>query len=221
MVETDSNFGISLPARSLIVIGLQAGSVFGFANAAGQDNAIRKREASLIAWSFIKRSSLEKRVADSSETNSNGLTPLVLTINASRLVDTEDPTAFGAGPPFCFASNKTPYTEFPDVLEILNHAHAILGSIPLIQGVKPVARKAVTTEAVVDFILPYLLTSLYGTCNTGFWLDAIITSATGAGFLISDIRATEATIHSTGGNQFFSHDAFLRISDDSIRNAIE
>ena len=75
----------------------------------------------------------------------------MLTIKTLRLMNAEYLTAFWAAPSFFFVSYEMPYAEFFNVLEIVNHAHAILGSIPLIQIVQPGARKAVTIEAVLGF----------------------------------------------------------------------
>jgi hypothetical protein len=53
-----------------------------------------------------------------------------------------------------------PYAELADVLEIVNHAHAIFGSIPLIQMVQCITRKAVATEAVLYSGFHYIHTVL-------------------------------------------------------------
>jgi hypothetical protein len=78
-----------------------------------------------------------------------------------------------------------PYAEFSNVLEVIDHAHAILGSIPFIQMVQPFTGEAITIEAVLDFSVHYLLTVLDSTYNAGFRFEAVVTSATGAWFLIS------------------------------------
>jgi len=57
-----------------------------------------------------------------------------------------------------------PNAEFSNVLEIADHAHAILGSITLIQMVQPDAREAVTIKAIIDFRVHHLLTVLDSTC---------------------------------------------------------
>ena len=44
-----------------------------------------------------------------------------------------------------------PYAEISYALKIADHAHAVLGSIPLIQMIQADARAAVTTKAVLDF----------------------------------------------------------------------
>jgi hypothetical protein len=68
-------------------------------------------------------------------------------------MNADELAALGTGPPCLFVSKEMPYAELPDVLKIVNHAHAIFGSIPLIQMVECNTRKAVATEAV---------------CNSGF-----------------------------------------------------
>jgi hypothetical protein len=128
------------------------------------------------------------------------LTPLVLTIKTLRFVNTEYLTAFRAAPPFFFVSNEMPYPESSNVLEVADHAHAIFDSIPLIQMVELDAREAVTTEAVFDFGVHYLLTVLDSTCDAGCRFVAVLTSATGAWFLISCVCAAEAAIHSAGSD---------------------
>jgi len=92
------------------------------------------------------------------------------------------------------------YAELLDVLKIVNHAHAVFDSIPLIQMVQAGAREGVTIEAVLDSISSSLLAVLDLTCDTGFWFVAVAAAATGACLLISYISNTEATVHSTGGN---------------------
>jgi hypothetical protein len=120
----------------------------------------------------------------------------VLAIKALRLVNTDYLTAFRAAPLFCFVSNEMPYAEFSDVLEISDHAHTILGSIPLIQMVQSGAWEAVTSKAVLDFGGYYLLTVFDSTYDARFQFEAIVTSATGAGLLLSCVCEAEAAIHS-------------------------
>ena len=115
-------------------------------------------------------------------------------------MNTEYLTAFMAAPPFFFVSDEMPYAEFSNVLEIADHAHAILGSIPLIQMVQPDAREAVTTETILDSGVHYLLTVLDSTYDAGFRFEAVFTSAIGTWFLISCVCAAEAAIHSAGSD---------------------
>ena len=83
-------------------------------------------------------------------------------------MNTEQLPALGTGPSFLFGSYEMPYPVLLDVLKIVNHAHAILGPIALIQVIQPVAGEPVTAEAVPDFTLHYLLTVLDPACDPGF-----------------------------------------------------
>jgi hypothetical protein len=86
--------------------------------------------------------------------------PSVLTIKALRLVNTDYLAALATGPPFLFVLGEMPYAERPDIFQILDHTHDILGSIAFIQMFQPVAGKAVTTKTVLDFGGCQLLTVL-------------------------------------------------------------
>jgi hypothetical protein len=133
------------------------------------------------------------------------LTPLVLTRKALRLMDTDQLPALGTCPSFLFVSNEMSYAELPYIHEIVNHAHAIFGSIARIQATEPVARKAVAAEAIPGFILPYLLAVLDSARDAGFCFAPVVASTTGARLVLSCICSTEATVHSTGSNQRGSH----------------
>lgn len=116
-------------------------------------------------------------------------------------MNTNQPVAFGTGPPLLFVFEETPYAELLHVYEIVDHAHAIPGPVALIQVVQPVARKPVTAEAVPGFTFPYPVTSLDPAGDAGLWLAAVVAPATGACVLIPGMCNTEAAVHATGGNQ--------------------
>ena len=115
-------------------------------------------------------------------------------------MNTEYLTAFRASPPFFFGPYEMPYAKISYVLKIADHAHAVLGSISLIQMVQPVAGEAVTSKAVLDFGAAYLLTVLDFAYDAGFRFEAIVTPATRAWFLISRECAAETAIHSAGSD---------------------
>jgi hypothetical protein len=83
-------------------------------------------------------------------------------------VNTEQLAAFRAAPPFFFVSDEMPDAEFSDVLEIADHAHAIPGSIPLIQVVQPGTGETVASEAVPDFSIHDLLAVFDSADDAGF-----------------------------------------------------
>jgi hypothetical protein len=113
---------------------------------------------------------------------------------------TEYFTTFWASPPFFFISNEMPYAEFSNFLKIFDHAHAIFGSITLIQMLQPIAGKAVTCEAVPDLGVYHLLAVLDSAFDAGYRFEAIVTSAPGAWLLIFLKCAAKAAIHSAGSD---------------------
>ena len=120
-------------------------------------------------------------------------------------MNTNDLTTLGTGPLFFFVSNKLSYTGLLYIVEIVNHTHTILRPIALIQVVQPVAGKAVTTEAILEFIFRYLFTVLDSTRGAGFRFETVFTPASGACFLISYICPTKATVHSAGSDRNYVH----------------
>ena len=94
-----------------------------------------------------------------------------------------------------------PYTEVPDVPEIVDHAHAIPGSIPLIQTVQSGARKAVTTEAVFDFGGHQLLAVVNTAHRAGFRFENVVTSAARASLLVPSKCPAETAVHSAGSDE--------------------
>ncbi len=125
----------------------------------------------------------------------------MFTKKALLIVNTHDLAANGTGPPFLFILDKMPDPELPYVFEIGNHAHAILGSIALIQFVQPGARKTVATEAVFGAAVDELFAIFDSAGATGFRFEIVISPATGACMPCSCMCAAEATVHSAGSNQ--------------------
>jgi hypothetical protein len=113
-------------------------------------------------------------------------------------MNTEYLAAFRADPPFFFGSYEMPYAKISYVLKIGDHAHGVLGFVPLIQMLQPVAGIVITSKAVLDFAVRYLLTVLDFAFYARFRFEAVVAPATGAWILISCECAAETAIHSTG-----------------------
>jgi hypothetical protein len=128
--------------------------------------------------------------------------PGVLAIKTLWLMNAEHLAAFRADPPFFFGSYEMPYAEFSNALKIGDHAHAVLGSITLIQMREIVAGKAVTSKAVLGFRVCHLLAVLDFAFCARFGFEAVIASATWAWFLLSCECTAETAIHSAGSDQF-------------------
>jgi len=116
-------------------------------------------------------------------------------------MNTDHLSAPGADPPFFFISDETTYPKLPDVFQIIDHAHDVFGSITLIQMLQPFAGKTVTSEAVTDFPLRYLLTVLDSACDAGCFFDAVVAPTSGAYIDVSYICMAKAAVHSTGSDQ--------------------
>jgi hypothetical protein len=92
----------------------------------------------------------------------------VLAVKALRFVNTEQLTAFRATPPFFLLSDEMPDAKIHDAFEIVDHAHAVVGSIPLVQMFQPGTGEAVTTGAVPDFGVRNPLTVFDSAFDAGF-----------------------------------------------------
>jgi hypothetical protein len=75
-------------------------------------------------------------------------------------MDADQLAASGTGPFFLFTPDKASYARSLDVLEILDHAHAIFGSITLVQIAQPGAGESVTRKTVTGSSLCPLHTGL-------------------------------------------------------------
>jgi hypothetical protein len=92
-----------------------------------------------------------------------------------------------------------------DVFEIVDHAHAILGPVPLIQMFQPVAWKAVTAKAIFCLSTDHLLAVLDFAGSAGFRFIAVISLAPGTLSALSNECAAEATVHPAGGDQIHGY----------------
>jgi hypothetical protein len=113
-------------------------------------------------------------------------------------MNAEHLAAFWADPPFFFGSYEMPYAKLSNALKIADHAHAILGFIPLIQMLQPLAGESVTSKAVLGFEVRHLLAVLDFAFYAGFRFEAVVAPAAGASILISCECAAKKAIHSAG-----------------------
>jgi len=118
----------------------------------------------------------------------------------ARFMNTSDPAAFRACLFLLLPIDEIPYAVLPDHLEILNHAHSILGALAIIQMVQHVAGKAVTRYAVKNTPFRPFFTLLYFAIDASFWFEIVGTSTSGACAFVSRIRRAKTTIHAAGSN---------------------
>jgi len=67
-------------------------------------------------------------------------------------MNTNNFTAIWAGPSFFFAFNKMPNPIFLYCIKIVDHAHSIFSSIPLVQMIQPVTGIAFTLKTIFIII---------------------------------------------------------------------
>jgi hypothetical protein len=106
--------------------------------------------------------------------------PRIPAKKAMRLVNRDHLAALGTGPSLFFMPDEIPYAELPDILEVVDHAHAVLGSIPLIQMLQPVAGEAVAAEAVLESGIRHFVTVPNAARDDGFRFNTAVAPAAGA-----------------------------------------
>ncbi len=115
-------------------------------------------------------------------------------------MNTNNPAALRTRPFLLFPADKMLYAKLSYNVEILNHAHAILGFIANIQAVQFLARKTVTFEAVFETASRSFFTFLDRAIDACFWLETIRTSASRARVFISHVCPAKTTVHSAGSD---------------------
>jgi hypothetical protein len=131
----------------------------------------------------------------------HALPPLELACKTVRLVHTNRLAASRTGPLDFFFLNKTLQSFGLYAPQIINHAHAILRTIALIQTSKTLTREARTVRAEITLVFASCLAILDSACNARLRLSPIITSATWATIPTAQKSVTEAAIHTTWGNE--------------------
>ena len=121
--------------------------------------------------------------------------PLLAAGDALRIMDTDDLAAVRAGPFLSFAFDELPYAGLFYGFEIVDHAHAVLCSVALVQVVQAVAREAAAIKAVSGFAFRYVFAVLDFADDAGFRFVGIVTPAAGTWIPVSYISPAQATAH--------------------------
>jgi hypothetical protein len=114
-------------------------------------------------------------------------------------MDTDYLPALGTDPPLLLRFDEMFYAGLAYLPEIANHAHAVLGSISLIQMVQVGAGEAVATVAVPG--LGHLLTVLDTARYARFRFESVVAPAAGTGLAVPHIGPAETAIHSARSDQ--------------------
>jgi hypothetical protein len=116
-------------------------------------------------------------------------------------VDTDRAAAVGTSPTDFFVCDKLPNAKPLDVFEILDHAHVVFGSIPLIHVLHLLAGKAVTlgAELQIPLLKDFAVFDFAPESGDGF--VRVFHPASWAGVFISQISHADSAVHPAGGNE--------------------
>ncbi len=117
------------------------------------------------------------------------------------LVNAEDPAARGTGPLLLLGSDETSDAEVSDTREIPDHAHAVLGSITLVQVIQSVAGKGAAAATVPGFASRDHLTGLDSAHDPCLRFAGVVPTTAGTRVLVSRVSDAQATIHPTRRDQ--------------------
>lgn len=129
------------------------------------------------------------------------LTPVMPAMNAVFPVNTQYRAALRTRPSLYLVSRELPDAVLLYALEILDHAHGVSGSIPVVQVVQCGTGKACTREAVLVSPVLYFPAILDLAYDAGLRLEAVVASTTRACILFPAIGTAEAAVHSAGSDQ--------------------
>ncbi len=107
----------------------------------------------------------------------------------------------GTGPSVLFLRDETPYAGSFDILQILDHAHAVSCSIPLVQMLQRITGKLAAIEAIAYFACFDHLALLDPAQDSGLGFQMIVDTAARAPVLFPDIGAAQTAVHPAGGDQ--------------------
>jgi hypothetical protein len=113
-------------------------------------------------------------------------------------VNANSPVALGASPPRRLRFDKFPYAGFPDIFQIFDHAHAVVGPVSFIQMFQGIAGNLVAFKTVFCITFTEKYTGFYFTSDPRHGLFGIISSAPGAFVLFPQISHANSAVHSAG-----------------------
>jgi hypothetical protein len=115
-------------------------------------------------------------------------------------MNTDYLAAFGTGPLFFFVLNEPPDTMFLYVTEIVNHAHAVIFPIPIIQAAQNRTRETFTPDAMPVITARYEFAGLYFAPGAGFHFKIVVPPAPGTWVFDSHVGSAKTTVHSARCN---------------------
>jgi hypothetical protein len=118
-------------------------------------------------------------------------------------MNTNSPAACRTSPSLFLLLQKGVHTVFPDHLQVLDHAHMVLGLIPLIQLLQPLAREPVACIAEPGCACLDDRTIFDDTAAAAFCFVCdiqLVSAAVAMAFLPLECM-TKPAVHTAGGNE--------------------
>lgn len=116
-------------------------------------------------------------------------------------MNTNGASAFRASPSDFFICSKLPNSKHANVFQILDHAHAVFGSVPFIQMFQTSTREPLTLKAKSRFGTLQAFTIFDFAVDAGGGFTSVTPAAARTFIFISQICHADGTVHSAGGNQ--------------------
>ena len=116
-------------------------------------------------------------------------------------MDAQRPTTCRTHPPLPLAGNKLPDTRSLDHQQIVDHAHAVVGSVTIVHMPERLTGELTALEAVVDVPADSPLAGLDLALDAGFRLSRVVCSTTGTGVPFPHMGSTDAAIDAAGSDQ--------------------
>jgi len=116
-------------------------------------------------------------------------------------VNTNGASTFGASPPDLFVGKKFSNPDPSDILQILDHAHAVFGSISFIQMLQTSTWKSIALKAKPWFGILHEFTIFDFASNARDTFISVSSSAARAFIFFSQITHANATVHSAGSDE--------------------
>jgi hypothetical protein len=116
-------------------------------------------------------------------------------------VNANGAAAFRASPSDLFVGNKLSNSKPANVLQILEHAHLISGSVSFIQMLQTSAWKSVTLKAKSRFDILKGFTVFDLASNAIDRFTNVSSSTAGTFVLFSQVRHANAAVHPAGSNE--------------------
>jgi hypothetical protein len=116
----------------------------------------------------------------------------------------DSPPAFFARPLFSLVSEECRHAFTLDEIQIGQHAHVIVPTVPFIQMFKAGARASITLITIFPSVAQALGAFFNHAVDAAIWLVFIFVQAPRALVSVTQVRGADGAVHATRSNEFFN-----------------